>query len=457
MRPARAQGTAAGAPLTVSFSPEPQDTKNTVQGYLSGDPAALALVKAVYVEVLEGDQSVETDSAGYTSPNNSFSATTKSRLIEGQAVYVHVCMAGPSFKGSITSGMARIAGVSVAESSPSPAAGDTVFGQGIPANAKITDVSADGATITINANAAATATGVALQFVSSEYPNACIEETQTAGNLVEMDANSATVMVSSAYDLGRVKAYFSTGAEFKATGGALGSPAGFFGVNVDYNWLKFGPDRGPACFSKRDSPAFVHLASPAEGGKSCGKQPRYILVSSYFEGDLTQIPFSSGTTALNISSAQGEFLEGGIYAPIIPGKAQWRWRGQANGFFFSPLAKYTLLAPGGANLSTGFNAYRAYSGGFRLGHFRMPAHLDRHSPELLSYLDVTVGRWENFREMNGARGVRVDATGKYKIPYTVFYVGFEVNAGPGGSEYQTFVGTRIDPSSILGKILPSTN
>jgi hypothetical protein len=53
--------------------------------------------------------------------------------------------------------------------------------------------------------------------------------------------------------------------------------------------------------------------------------------------------------------------------------------------------------------------------------------------------------------------VRLDVNGRYKIPFTILYIGFDANLGPGGSDFRLFAGTRVDVSSILGKLLPSTN
>jgi hypothetical protein len=152
-------------------------------------------------------------------------------------------------------------------------------------------------------------------------------------------------------------------------------------------------------------------------------------------------------------------VEGGVYTPFVLPSTQWHFRGQANAFFIATMAKYVFLDPDStpAGATTAFNVYRAYAGGFRLGHFRLPAHFNQEAPELLSYLDVTAGRWENYRESNGTRGARLDVTGRYKIPFTILYIGFDANVGPGGSDFRLFAGTRVDVSSILGRLLPSTN
>jgi hypothetical protein len=219
---------------------------------------------------------------------------------------------------------------------------------------------------------------------------------------------------------------------------------------------------------------------------ACGTHPFRFLINTYVDAELTQIPLTSSLSnasatqaaapavrssaaasagtplfasgALDITTAKGAYVEGGVYTPFVLPSTQWHFRGQANAFFIAPLAKYVFLDPDStpAGATTAFNVYRAYAGGFRLGHFRLPARFNQEGPALLSYLDVTAGRWENYRESNGTRGTRLDVNGRYKIPLTILYIGFEANVGPGGSDFRLFAGTRVDVASILGKLLPST-
>jgi hypothetical protein len=315
---------------------------------------------------------------------------------------------------------------------------------------------------------------------------------------IEIVPVNPTIDVVGLYDLGRLKTYFSIGAEFQGSKGSLGTASGFFAVDIDANWLTTGPDTAPACFSASDSAGFrgmVEFQSKLKADKKaarskkphadpgeCGTHPFRFLVNTYIEAELTQIPLTSnsstpsatpsaapatttGTTPpaassiFSLSSAKGAYVEGGVYTPLLFPSMQWHFRGQANASFIAPLVKYAFLDPDStpAGATTAFNVYRAYGGGFRLGHFRLPAHFRKEGPELLSYLDVTAGRWENYRESNGTRGVRLDVNGRYKIPFTILYIGFDANLGPGGSDFRLFAGTRVDVSSILGKLLPSTN
>jgi hypothetical protein len=312
-----------------------------------------------------------------------------------------------------------------------------------------------------------------------------------------------SVDVVSMYDLGRLKTYFSIGAEFQSSGGSLGTASGFFGTNIDENWLTTGPDKDQSCASSTDSEEYREelkgktpprpTARPTalSSEPPCGAHPFRFLFNTFVEGELTQIPISSsssnssgtpptgsaviakastttaptttsttsGSGTIDISKAKGAYVAGGIYTPFLLPAMQWHYRGQANAFFFAPMAEYSFLVPDSTPTGAiaNFNTYRAYAGGVRIGHFRLPAHFNREGPELLSYLDITAGKWENYREANGVRGVRLDVNGRYKIPYTLLYIGFDANTGPGGSDFRVFAGTRVDVSTILGKLLPSSN
>ena len=320
--------------------------------------------------------------------------------------------------------------------------------------------------------------------------------TGTTVPLVEIVAQSETKTVESLYDWGRVKMFTSLGAEIDASNGSFNSTTYFFGVNIDYNWARWRvPKETRQCFSASDSLSYIaayeaEVTQDGNGHKrernACNQHQWFMLFNTFFEGELTQIPVSSSSsnstpssstdeasrTALasgsttpssnnsssttpNILSAKGGYVEGGIYAPVVLGGLQWRYRGQENALFFAPLVEYGFLEPGNTTngVTTLYNSYRTWSAGVRFGHFQILGNPDKHSPDLLSYLDVTWGKWEDFRESGGGRGLRMDATGQLKIPYTVFYLGFDVNTGPGGSYYKVFAGARVDASTVLGPVM----
>jgi hypothetical protein len=532
--------------INVKFNPNPKDTQTTVTGTLSGDIARLSSVQAVYVEVVNGsngDSDVDVVQgpldAKYSPSTYSFTVTNLKPLAEGQAVHVHVCGAPvpESFTGSTTKDSPIITNLSgSAVPSLMLIRGGGISGADIPQGATI--VSVDSATqITISQKAAKDGTSSVLQFTHGPSCSQAGPQNAANGNsakaaLVEIPATGGAIEVISLYDLGRLKTYFSIGAEFQGNNGSLGTTSGFAAMNLDANWLTTGSDMKPFCPAQGDSPAFRGMlreinerrsvvrklrvnppdksAPPKRSAdvspentvesrkmqlpfqpKECDGRETRILINSYAEAELTQIPLTSSSqssggtnpgstptaiaepraattqatgsgsnsSSLDVSKAKGAYVELGTYLPILPAAAQWTWRGQDNAFFVAPMAKYIFLEPNTTpnGATTSFNAYRAYAGGVRLGHFRLPSHFYKQNPELLSYVDFTFGKWENFREASGTRGVRFDAKGRYKIPYTILYVGFEANVGPGGSDYRMFAGTRLDISSVLGKLLPTTN
>jgi len=84
----------------------------------------------------------------------------------------------------------------------------------------------------------------------------------------------------------------------------------------------------------------------------------------------------------------------------------------------------------------------------------MPAFPKSEGPSLLSYIDLTAGKWQNFRLDPMHTTIRFDGSGRFMIPHTPLYVGAEINLGRGPEDIRFLGGTRIDIGSILGKVLP---
>ena len=108
----------------------------------------------------------------------------------------------------------------------------------------------------------------------------------------------------------------------------------------------------------------------------------------------------------------------------------------------------------GQTSSVASNVSRFFGFGGRIGLFKMPADLKSTGPELVNYIDLTVGKWDNL-VFNGAPHRRFDAAGRFKLPYTPLYIGGEVNVGDGPNDIRVFFGTRVDIGSIIGKLVPS--
>jgi len=407
-------GAAAKGGLGIEFSPFPKDTQTKIAGYFTGADASK--VQTVFIEVRAGNDVVQGPFTA-TVQNNTFSYSGSGlSLAEGESVYVHAWEDKDKHIGD---------------------SGEVKF------------------------------------------PN---QQNQPA--------------VTSLYDMGRFKSYFSVGGELDGSSGSLSTATEFAGVNMDSNIYTSGNETSD-CFT---GTGHAYRSTNAD----CNENIQRFMINAYLEAQLTQIPISSsssngsggnstkpttgtggssasfektaaasngsgtggnsttgsGTSStIDVTKAKGAYVVGGVYIPWLPAFAQWRFRGQRNAFFIGPLANYGFQVPGKTPAGTpNFNAFRSYSGGFRFGHYRMTVRMKHTAPELLSYLDVTWGKWQDFREaVTGNRGTRLDVAGRYKIPYTVLFIGFDANTGPGGSDIRLLAGTRVDVSTILGKLLPSAN
>ena len=135
--------------------------------------------------------------------------------------------------------------------------------------------------------------------------------------------------------------------------------------------------------------------------------------------------------------------------------------------FLAPIVKGGFYIPGDGEVPAGTTVdgkgvYGYYSGGLRIGHFTLPTDPQNVAPQLLSYIDMTFGQWDNFRLPGKTAGttyvpVRFDSTGRLKIPATPIYIGYEVSKGHGPSDFRVFIGTRFDVGQLLSKLLPSVN
>ena len=151
----------------------------------------------------------------------------------------------------------------------------------------------------------------------------------------------------------------------------------------------------------------------------------------------------------------------------------WRQANRENALFIAPLAKGSLLAAQDGPVLVDlrqklFNhLYPAHHYGVRLGHFAIDSR-SNVAPELVSFMDVTVGQFHNFRVAgppvvnpgysDGAViPTRVEFQGRFKIPSTPLTIGFSANMGRGRDDMRVFFGTRFDIGRLLARALPSVN
>jgi hypothetical protein len=208
------------------------------------------------------------------------------------------------------------------------------------------------------------------------------------------------------------------------------------------------------------------------------------LLNSAFEARIGQTVVtesaSSSTTSQTTQLLQrpsSGSVQLDIYAPWWQDFTSWRFDSRENAIFLAPLTRFHLLSvsQGPVQVVNENNVlvekpelfrhlYASQAYGIRFGHFLLDPRRKSVSPELLSYLDITIGRFGNFRSLdkpdagpgtNDRIPWRIESTGRFKIPATPLYVGFMSNHGVGKDDMRYFFGTRFDISKLLGRLIPA--
>ncbi|MFN7929781.1 MAG: putative Ig domain-containing protein [Blastocatellia bacterium] len=312
------------------------------------------------------------------------------------------------------------------------------------------------------------------------------------GNLIQSQ-EIAIQEIGDMYDWGRVRAYFSGGVIFSKERDAFSQQDMLLGFNLDKNWWQAKPE------SK----------SPIKG------------FNTFFDTRLTSIPVvttpstttTTTTTTLQTSQAcdpggggidcflasrKVAVMQVGGYVPMYGEFMKWRFDNHDNAIFIAPLGKFGIQtvtsrevdARLAANNTTatetlnGDDVFNFFAFGTRLGHYRL-ADRDR-SPELISYIDLTFGKWENFEllrklpctssqslptgftcpggflvnRVNGVekfftvrdRQFRTGFEGRLRIPQTPLFIGFDANFGKGPDDLRFLFGTRFDVGKLFGQL-----
>jgi hypothetical protein len=186
---------------------------------------------------------------------------------------------------------------------------------------------------------------------------------------------------------------------------------------------------------------------------------------------------SSGTDTLSsfLNSAKSAELQAGVYIPIL--LSVWSHNNAPNAMFVAPVAHVGFIAPTASTTSgstsvqplNSANFYNFFNFGGRFGHFKLTKDKNA-APELLSYLDVAVGRYSNletlqFSSTTGTSSVRrwrVAIEGTLKLPSTPFLVGVSANIGQNltgpatikaaKDDLRFFIGARFDIGKLLAKL-----
>lgn len=289
------------------------------------------------------------------------------------------------------------------------------------------------------------------------------------------------------FDWGRVRAYFSAGVMFSKERDSFSQQDMMIGFNVDSNWWQRNSDE---IWGKRFGPPFF--------------KP-FTHFNTFFEAKLgaapviTPAPASSPTTATNptptptpasgnstgckdnasidcfLASRKVATMQIGGYAPAYFSWMKWEFNKSDNAIFIAPLAKagiqtITSQEVERNNLLRGDDVFNFFGFGARIGHFQLSNR--NRSPELISYLDIVSGKWENFDLQTPVldknrmpvlnedktpailkhRDWRIGIEGRLKIPQTPLFVGFDANLGKGPDDLRFVFGMRFDMGKLFGSL-----
>jgi len=306
------------------------------------------------------------------------------------------------------------------------------------------------------------------------------------------------------YDWGRVRGYFTAGMIFSKERDDFSHSDMFLDFTLDKNYVA--------------RPFFKIW--PDSTDKNGDVRHHYLFkdFNTFFNARLTSIPVAAKETTPTdggtgageeecntpdcntfITSKKAAMMQAGIYLPMYWGFTTWyrrvqrdegKFRWEKNALFVSPLAKGGIITVTGdretaeAQQFGHDDVFNFYSFGAMLGHYRLHARrkLDDYgrpllyntgrpvyeanpniAPELISWLTLSMGRWENFeievptgqKDAMGndikvrQRPWRFEALGRLKIPEMPVIIGFDGNFGKGPDDLRFIFGTRFD----IGKIM----
>jgi Putative Ig domain len=302
---------------------------------------------------------------------------------------------------------------------------------------------------------------------------------------------AATPPAGPSYDWGRVRAYFTAGVIFSKERESFSKQDLTLGFNVEKTWWqadlegKFPLKHFNTFFDTRLTTIPI-ITSSATSSPSAGAQNQ--------PGNNQQCnDFTAGGLDCFLASRKVALMQVGGYAPIYLNFMKWKYQNHHNAVFFAPLARMgiqTITGEEGSRLNIANNndennrlnadgVFNFFALGARFGHYKL---LDQDtSPELISYLDMTVGKWENFDLIKGQpcdapankgafdcdngvvklggnrlfvreRRFRLGFEGRLKIPETPLFVGFDANLGKGPDDLRFLFGTRFDIGTLFGRL-----
>lgn len=201
--------------------------------------------------------------------------------------------------------------------------------------------------------------------------------------------------------------------------------------------------------------------------------------NTFFDARLTPVPQSAsaasgtGPAAFDefVTNQKGALVQVGAYAPIFHRRRMtWNYRGNQNAVFFGPVARagvQTIFDNDRDDLADeevfeDNDLFNFFAVGARFGHYKLSGTDDR-APQLVSYLDITRGRWQNLErqvptgefDADGdeifvrRRPLRWAVEGRLKIPGLPLQIGFDSNIGEGPDDLRFLFGTNFDISQLF--------
>jgi hypothetical protein len=300
-------------------------------------------------------------------------------------------------------------------------------------------------------------------------------ETITGGTAASITATSLTETARDRlhpyYDWGRVRGYFTGGVVFSKENAEFSKSDMGLSFVLDKNYIKRKGWNINTFFEARLSSIPVStVADPAtdddDGGGGNGGNGG---------NDTDDTNDTTDPLDTFISSRKAALVQVGVYAPI--NVTAWKHERLTNTLFIAPIAKggiQTITSnqtSAEATILGDDDVFNFFSLGVRFGHYKYPRPRGFETeadlaPELISWLDITTGRWENFElqiptgqnDQSGnpiktrQRRWRYQAEGRLRIPETPFLVGFDGNFGDGPDDVRFGFGIRFDVGRIISKL-----
>ncbi len=283
----------------------------------------------------------------------------------------------------------------------------------------------------------------------------------------------------SAFDFGRARTYLSFGGIVSQDQAQFSKLSAYLNFNADYTW-----------YLQKYRQKW-HWYVPKQ-------------FNNLFDARLTTLPVTScpqaqpGTTSTQCSSTnfdtfntatKAALIQLGVYFPYYFKWSSWQWRQKESdgsdkshryALFFAPLAKggfQTLLqppqssptstttaTPGQSSTATTINGqtfFHYIAPGARIGLFKFhDEHKTSLAPDVITYLDITYGKYENFAQPVGASTTkfthpyRIGMEGRFMVPKMPAFIGFDSNTRVGNSpgDLRFLVGTTFDMGCLIQKI-----